>query len=434
MMREHGPPSLFLTFSCAEYDSADIASYLHKVNDVPNGYPIGKLCAEDPLSVSRKFSKKFHDFFNVVILKGEVLGKVNHFFWKKEYQMRGAPHYHVLLWIEKAPVIGVDSETTVLRWIRERITCRVPDKVTNPELHRLVTKYQMHRCSSYCKRSVKVGGVFITRCKFGFPRPESDEGRINQVEDCLKNRNKIYDLPRLFSEIQVNDYNPTLLLLWKANLDIQFISENSLALAHYVTGYVTKAEKSQMHEIWDEIGSKETLYSKLWSFGVRSLRSRECGLYEASDILLGDHLCEKSETVQWISVDQPHKRKRRLKDHGKLKELLENNPDSVNIFDNNIIDDFYPAQPNELEQVCLYDFVKYYTYRGINSFGNRKYRKLVKPRLPNHCLYDPNKENERESYYYSLLYYLSHSGVKVISLVVTLQNKLLMTFLHQVVA
>ena len=37
----------------------------------------------------------------------------------------------------------------------------------------------------------------------------------------------------------------------------------------------------------------------LWSFGIRSLCSRECGLYEASDILLGDHLCEKSATVKW---------------------------------------------------------------------------------------------------------------------------------------
>ena len=52
MIREHGPPSLFLTFSCAEYDSPGIASYLHKVNDVPDGYPIDKLCAEDPLSVA----------------------------------------------------------------------------------------------------------------------------------------------------------------------------------------------------------------------------------------------------------------------------------------------------------------------------------------------------------------------------------------------
>ena len=105
MIREHGPPSLFLTFSCAEYDSPDIASYLHKVNDIPDGYPIGKLCAEDPLLVSRKFSKKFHDFFEIVIIKGEVLGKVDQFFWKKEYQMRVAPHYHVLLWINEALLV-----------------------------------------------------------------------------------------------------------------------------------------------------------------------------------------------------------------------------------------------------------------------------------------------------------------------------------------
>ena len=97
---------------------------------------------------------------------------------------------------------------------------------------------------------------------------------------------------------------------------------------------------------------------------------------------------EKSQTVQWICADQPHKRERHLRNHGKLKELLESDPNSFNIFDNNIIDDFYPAQPSELEEVCLYDFVKHYTLYGTNSSGNRKYRKLVKPCLPNHCLYD----------------------------------------------
>ena len=95
-----------LTFSCAEYGSADIANYLRKINNVSPSYNIGKLCTEDPISVSRKFSLKFHAFFKTVLLKGEVLGTVEHFYWKKEYQARGAPHYHVLLWIKDAPVIG----------------------------------------------------------------------------------------------------------------------------------------------------------------------------------------------------------------------------------------------------------------------------------------------------------------------------------------
>ena len=41
-----------------------------KVNNVPPSYNIGKLCVEDPISVSRKFSLKFHAFFRKVIIKG----------------------------------------------------------------------------------------------------------------------------------------------------------------------------------------------------------------------------------------------------------------------------------------------------------------------------------------------------------------------------
>ena len=65
------------------------------------------------------------------------------------------------------------------------------------------------------------------------------------------------------------------------------------------------------------MSSHTSIYSKLWSFGIRSLRSRECGLYEASDILLGDHLCEKSKTVKWVAISHPHQRKRSLIDHSK---------------------------------------------------------------------------------------------------------------------
>ena len=82
-IREYGSPTLFLTFSCAEYESAAITNYLRKLNDVPPTYNIGKICTKDPISVSRKFSLKFHAFFKTVFLKGEVLGTVEHFYWKK---------------------------------------------------------------------------------------------------------------------------------------------------------------------------------------------------------------------------------------------------------------------------------------------------------------------------------------------------------------
>jgi len=51
---------------------------------------------------------------------------------------------------------------------------------------------------------------------------------------------------------------------------------------------------SDLQELWDDISEQESLYKKLWRFGVRLLQSRECSLYETADILLGDHLSEKS--------------------------------------------------------------------------------------------------------------------------------------------
>ena len=75
-------------------------------------------------------------------MKGKVLGPVAHFFYKKEYQGLGAPHYHILLWIEDAPIAGRDDPEDVLQWIENRITCRIPEEDSNPELHQLVTKYQ----------------------------------------------------------------------------------------------------------------------------------------------------------------------------------------------------------------------------------------------------------------------------------------------------
>uniref|UniRef100_A0A1X7T5M0 Helitron helicase-like domain-containing protein n=1 Tax=Amphimedon queenslandica TaxID=400682 RepID=A0A1X7T5M0_AMPQE len=64
------------------------------------------------------------DFFNIIILQRGVLVKVEHY---KEYQMRGAPHYHILLWIENAPVVGIDPPEKVCSFIKGRITCHMPE-------------------------------------------------------------------------------------------------------------------------------------------------------------------------------------------------------------------------------------------------------------------------------------------------------------------
>ena len=259
-----GSPTFFLTFSCAEYESPDITEFLRNLNHVPPSYYNGKLCVEDPVSVSKKLSKKFCAFFRKVVLKGQVLGIVDHFYWK-EYQTRGALHFHVLVWIRDAPVIDRDDPEKVLDWIQDRLTCHIPDEQSSPYLHRLVTRYQLHKCSKYCRRRKRCGKTaFITRCRFGFPRPVCETAQFNPVQESLKSCNRICQLVRTGAETRVNDYNHLLLMLWKAN--IQFVVEASLTLAHYVSGYVTKGEQSNMQGIWQEVSDNKSIYSRLWSF------------------------------------------------------------------------------------------------------------------------------------------------------------------------
>ena len=245
--------------------------------------------------------------------------------------------------------------------------------------------------------------MFVTRCKFNFPREACVSSKLNPVEESLKARNKIYQLARSELEVRVNDYNPLLLYVWKANIDIQFVAESSLALAHYVSGYVTKAERSNLQEIWQDVSENKSIYSRLWSFGVRSLRFRECGLYEATDLLLGDHLTKKSCTVKWVDVAMPQKRSHRLKSHRDLKQIAEHNPDSELIFEDSLVESHYPSRPERLTDMCLYDFVAWIDWTHRDKQGEKDYRRLNKPRLPNHKAFNQEKEEQREDYYYSLI-------------------------------
>ena len=100
-----------------------------------------------------------------------------------------------------------------------------------PDLHALVARYQMHKCSAYCQRKVKWGGIFIASCKFIFPRKPCETAVLHCTEKKLKKCQKIYELKHSESKVRVNDYNFLILLLWKANNDIQFVAESSLAMS-----------------------------------------------------------------------------------------------------------------------------------------------------------------------------------------------------------
>lgn len=179
-------------------------------------------------------------------------------------------------------------------------------------------QYQEHYHNKYCQRSKKNrNGQFVTVCRFGFSRPVSTNFLLRDLATSiygrrqLKLKSRLYDLPRTPEEIDINDYNPAILMAWQGNMDIQFIGEKTCALSQYITKYVRKSETSFAGDGFSDIASSKPLFTKLWMMGQRMLTTRECGALEAADTLLGISLfgTDKDTTIQWLDVRTARNRK-----------------------------------------------------------------------------------------------------------------------------
>ena len=88
-----------------------------------------------------------------------------------EFQARGSPHAHCILWVKDAPKYGVAINANVCQFI-DNITCTIP---SDDKLKDLVLLLQQHKHSSYCKH--------VTGCRFNFPHPPSTETLIAEPSD-----------------------------------------------------------------------------------------------------------------------------------------------------------------------------------------------------------------------------------------------------------
>ncbi|XP_043271252.1 uncharacterized protein [Venturia canescens] len=326
-------------------------------------------------------------------------------------------HFHFLIWIEGAPVLGKNSNEEVADFIKTYVTCKIPNPDVSPMLYRRVTTHQYHHHNSYCMRSKSVGvkGKGGTRkvCRFAFPKPVTSEWIIRDVQTSiagrrnLKSKCQLYDNPRNLDEVNINNYNPAVLTAWEGNMDISFVGEKSSSLAWYITKYMAKSERTHVGETFEQINSTKSVASRLWNIGIRALNHRECGALEAADRLLGYPLfmTDRETVIRWVDINIV--RSRRVKPR-KVIETMD--AESTDIFYEGLIES-YPKRPVELNDVCLYDYAKWYDI--VKAMLQRKdvvfyklnpgsyLRKREYGYLINHYRYDPL--TKPENYFYSLL-------------------------------
>ena len=114
LLRQQGCPSVFLTLSCAEFDWPELLKeiletvYRKKVTqqeiDELSDAEKNKILAENVVQTTLHFQKRIEKMFSIMkydFFQGSNdTYHVSSYFYRVEFQQRGAPNIHSLLWLK----------------------------------------------------------------------------------------------------------------------------------------------------------------------------------------------------------------------------------------------------------------------------------------------------------------------------------------------
>ena len=409
MIRQLGIPTWFLTLSAAEMKWPEVIQIIaRQYGEILSDEAVCNMTWEDkttwlkrnPVTAARHFQYRLDQFWKTFITsKAKPIGEVTDYMIRIEFQARGSPHAHTILWIKDAPQYGKDSDEKVTEFIDKYQVCSYPHD--NEELQSLV-QLQKHTHSSSCLR--------YGLCRFGIPKmpspvtlissePENADDKVkivNGAKQVFSQVQKILDeisdfenvtldhvleasrvtmeeyigalnvsknghsvvLQRKLQEMNINNYNPAVLRAWRANMDIQFILD-AYACVVYVTSYMMKSERA-MGELLKQV-VKETrgddIRTQLRKLGTTFLNHREVSAQETVFRLLSMPLKRQSRTVVFINTDPKNERATMTKPMSAINSLEDDDED---LYQTSLIDR-YAARPDSLENMCLAEFAANYT-------------------------------------------------------------------------
>ena len=133
-----------------------------------------KYLHQNPITGVQMFQHRIEAFFSEYLLSdAHPLGNITDYVIKIEFQMRGSPHAHCLLWVKDAPKIDKDPDDVVCTFIDKYITAVIPPIAPENEHHiKLMENLQKHTHSDYCCRNKS--------CCFGFSKPPSTKTLISR--------------------------------------------------------------------------------------------------------------------------------------------------------------------------------------------------------------------------------------------------------------
>ena len=306
------------------------------------------------------------------------------------------------MWIKDAPKIGIQDDEEVCQFIDHYVRCCIPE---DEELSKLVTKLQKHRHSATCRRH--------GTCRFHYPRPPSQStviareahkdqlsnDELSKIQEVLSVVRKTLDdkntpdditlmdllakcevsldmymkglkvasrgtsvvMKRSPSECWINTYNPDIIRVWKANMDIQYILD-PYACVMYIASYMLKSEgaMSQLLKSVCQECRGEDIRVQLRRIQSVFLNHRELSAQEAAYRILSLPLKQLIRKVVFINTSPKEERVTMLKSKSELEKMDDGCED---IYCTSLIDR-YAARPDSLDNMCLAEFAANFSFRS----------------------------------------------------------------------
>ncbi|XP_058775057.1 uncharacterized protein LOC131649304 [Vicia villosa] len=218
-----GFPDLFVTFTCNPA-WPEIARALANTTLKPH---------DRPDLISKVFKIKFDELMTD-ITKRHVLGKVIAFMYTIEFQKRGLPHAHILVFLHPQSKYPTPSD------IDKIICAEIPDPALHPRLYNLVSAHMMHgpcgrsRLRSPCMKNGK--------CSKYFPK-NYQEATVVDADGYPLYRRRSNSHVILKNGISMDNrhvvpYNTRLILKYQAHINMEWC--NQITSIKYLFKYIHK--------------------------------------------------------------------------------------------------------------------------------------------------------------------------------------------------
>jgi len=234
LVRDLGKPELFVTLTqndnwfelqqaCGELSREDLDILNNPIMQPAIG---GKSVVQYPVETVVAFYKRLDMFIRSCIHnKKGPFGEVIDYWFRIEYQNRGALHCHMLLWICEDTI----PEDVVIAEMPRYSGKDIEVKHQTFLAREYVKTFQMHTCIIGSCRKDK-----FAKCNYGFPYSI-------QLSDEMNESKMGYKYMRNSEEDKnVVPYNLYALMLWNGHINVQKVTPNGIEA--YLCKYVSKPE------------------------------------------------------------------------------------------------------------------------------------------------------------------------------------------------